>query len=137
MKWARAYSKICNTLNLYSFGHDVSNFHGGHLLQDVELMIAELCDYRETDEGYNPFADVETEKNTRRKLKDLRDCAAKVNFADVEASKKEFLAARKDTAGSASKNRWILVDGEKKPVDLGLRRDWEGRIEDEDYYDED
>lgn len=136
MKAAKAYMKMCRTLNPYNFGHDVPEFHGGHLLQDIERMCAELGDYEEMDEEYNPFEDAETEDNTRRQLEDLRDCVAKVKLANFEAAKKEFLTARKDIAVYQSKSKWILVDGKKEKVaGQGLRHNWEGRIDVEDELD--
>jgi hypothetical protein len=130
MKAAKAYAKMCNTLNPYNYGHDVPEYHGGHLLQDVELMIAELGDFEEMDEDYNPFGDAEIETNTRRQLEDLRECVAKIKLANFEALKKEFLVARKEIAVYNSKHKWVLVDG-KKPASDGLRRDWDGRVDDD------
>jgi len=130
MKAAKAYAKMCNTLNPYNYGHEVPDYHGGHLLQDVELMIAELGYFEEMDEDYNPFGDAATEANTRRQLEDLRECVAKIKLANFETLKKDFLMARKEIAVYNSKNKWVLVDG-KKPASDGLRRDWDGRVEDD------
>lgn len=134
MKWAKSYLKMCNTLNPYNFGHDVPDFHGGHLLQDIELMTAELGEFEDMEVDYNPFADAETEDNTRRQMEDLRDCLAKVKLASFETSKKEFLASRREIAGYVSKNAWVHVDGKRKPADQGLRRDWDARIDDEEVF---
>ena len=130
MKAAKAYAKMCNSLNPYNYVHDAPEYHGGYLLQDIEPMIAELGDFEEMDEDYNPFGDAEIEANTRRQSEDPRECVAKIKLANFGTFKKDLLVARKEIAACNSKNKWVLVDGKKIASDC-FRRDRGGRLEDD------
>lgn len=127
---AKAFAKVMNSADPLNYGRDVPLGHGGHVSHDLELLVAELGDYEDMDELYDPFADAEAETNTRRKMEELKDCLAKLQFTDFEKRKEEFLKLRKARAAYQTKTKWVYVDGKKK-ADRGLRRDWDSRLEDE------
>lgn len=131
---AKAFSKVMQSVDPYNSGRGVPLGYGGHVSHDLEMLVDELGDYVEMDEDYSPFADAKTEVNTRRKMEDLRDCLAKLQFADFENRKKEFIKLRKARTAYQMRAKWVYVDGKKKKADLGLRRDWEPRLDADDDY---
>jgi hypothetical protein len=132
---AKGYARLLETVDPGSFGlNEPFGDEPGRLSNDIQMLVEELGDYDEMDGMYDPFADVKTETNTRRKMEELRDCLAKVQFLEFERRKKEFIKLRKNRTAYQMKSKWVFVDGKKKKSDNGLRRDWQPRLDDYDMW---
>jgi hypothetical protein len=132
---AKGYARLLETVDPGSFGlNEPFGDEPGRLSNDIQMLVEELGDYDEMDGMYDPFADAKTETNTRRKMEELRDCLAKVQFLEFERRKKEFIKLRKNRTAYQMKSKWVFVDGKKKKSDNGLRRDWQPRLDDYDMW---
>lgn len=106
---------------------------GYDLSDDIVNIDMELGDFSDMDEDYNAFLDAETELNTRRKMQDLKDCLARVDLDSFERRKKQYLAAKAKSAEYLLKSSWITPEG-TCPVNNGVRRNWEPRLTEEDFW---
>jgi hypothetical protein len=132
---AEGYLRFVGYLDPYNAGarFDVAPQRGFDLSDDIQNIIAELGDFIDMGEDYNPFKDAETELNTCRKMQDLKDCLAKVELEELEKRKKEYLDAKATRSDYLSKAQWVEPEGTHKTLFGDIRHNWKPRLSEHDW----